>query len=76
MVQKRTSRGAIIDFDAMVQAGKEERAIGNMPVNAKGDIVEGSEIVKSNEERVREYYETTQTVSQDQVSLKGDQPEL
>lgn len=76
MVQKRTSRGAIIDFDAMVQAGKSERAIGNMPVNAKGDVVEGTEVIKSNEERVREYYETTQTVSQEQVSLKGDQADL
>ena len=76
MVQKKTSRGAIIDFDAMVRAGENERAIGNMPVNAKGDVMEGKGVVKSNEERVREYYETTKTVTQEKASLKGDAPEL
>jgi len=74
MVQKKTSRGVIIDFDAMVRAGENERAIGNMPVNAKGDVVKGSGVVKSNEERVREYYETTKTVTQEKTSLKGDAP--
>jgi len=71
MVQKRTRNGQIIDFDAMLAAGQKERAIGNMDVNAKGDVVKAGEVVKTNEDRVREYYETVEEVAQEQVSLKG-----
>ena len=75
MVQKRTRNGQIIDFDAMLAAGQKERAIGNMDVNAKGDVVKAGEVVKTNEDRVREYYETVKEVAQEQVSLKGASPE-
>ena len=54
MVQKRTRNGQLIDFDAMLAAGQKERAIGNMDVNAKGDVVKAGEVVKTNEDRVRE----------------------
>lgn len=76
MVQKRTRNGQLIDFDAMLAAGQKERAIGNMDVNAKGDIVKAGEVVKSNEDRVREYYETVEEVAQEKVSLKGKMPDL
>lgn len=76
MVQKRTRNGQLIDFDAMLAAGQKERAIGNMDVNAKGDVVKAGEVVKSNEDRVREYYETVEEVAQEQVSLKGKMPDL
>ena len=76
MVQKRTRNGQIIDFDAMLAAGQKERAIGNMDVNAKGDVVKAGEVVKTNEDRVREYYETVEEVAQEQVSLKGKMPDL
>tara|TARA_B100000073_G_scaffold344226_1_gene350595 strand:- start:539 stop:1036 length:498 start_codon:yes stop_codon:yes gene_type:complete len=76
MVQKRTRNGQLIDFDAMLAAGQKERAIGNMDVNAKGDVVKAGEVVKTNEDRVREYYETVEEVAQEQVSLKGKMPDL
>ena len=76
MVQKRTRNGQLIDFDAMLAAGHKERAIGNMDVNAKGDVVKAGEVVKTNEDRVREYYETVEEVAQEQVSLKGKMPDL
>ena len=76
MVQKRTRNGQLIDFDAMLAAGQKERAIGNMDVNAKGDVVKAGEVVKSNEDRVREYYETVEEVAQEKVSLKGKMPDL
>ena len=52
MVQKRTRNGQIIDFDALIAKGEKEQAIGNMKVNAKGDVVDSGIVVKSNEERV------------------------
>ena len=76
MVQKRTRNGQLIDFDAMLAAGQKERAIGNMDVNAKGDVVKAGAVVKSNEDRVREYYETVEEVAQEKVSLKGKMPDL
>ena len=76
MVQKRTRNGQLIDFDAMLAAGQKERAIGNMDVNAKGDVVKAGEVVKTNEDRVREHYETVEEVAQEQVSLKGKMPDL
>ena len=60
----------------MLAAGQKERAIGNMDVNAKGDVVKAGEVVKTNEDRVREYYETVEEVAQEQVSLKGKMPDL
>ena len=74
--QRRTRNGQIIDFDAMVAAGEQEQALGNMPVNAKGDVVDSGVVIKSNEERVREYYQSTEEVSKEQVSLKGETPNL
>ena len=76
MVQKRTRNGQLIDFDAMLAAGQKERAIGNMDVNAKGDVVKAGEVVKTNEDSAREYYETVEEVAQEQVSLKGKMPDL
>ncbi len=75
MVKRKTDRGVIIDIDALIEAGKKQRAMGNMPVNAGGEIVgPKGKVLKSNEQRVREYYETSQSVSQDKVSIKGALP--
>lgn len=76
MVQKKTRNGQIIDFDALISKGDNNRALGNMPVNSRGDVVDSGVVIKSNEERVREYYASTEEVSKEQVSLKGDSPEL
>lgn len=75
MAIRKTNKGVVIDIDALIEAGKHERAVGNMPVNAGGEVVgSAGKIVKSNEQRVREYYETSETVSEDKVSLKGPLP--
>ena len=76
MVQKRTRNGQIIDFDALISKGEKEPAIGNMKVNAKGDVVDSGVVIKTNEERVREYYQDTESVSKDKVSLKGETPQV
>lgn len=72
---KRSNRGQSIDMDALIAANKTVPAVGNMNVNAAGDVLgpDGT-IVKRNEERVRDYYK--QSSSSDRVSLKGEMPKL
>lgn len=67
-----------IDFDAlMAQQKPSSPALGNMGVNAKGDkLGKRGEVIQSAEDRVRSTYAKTETVSNEQVSLKGQQPKL
>ena len=76
MVQKRTRNGQPQTLMLCWRLASKERAIGNMDVHAKGDVVKAGEVVKTNEDRVREYYETVEEVAQEQVSLKGKMPDL
>lgn len=74
---KRSNRGQQIDMDALIAAGKSIPAVGNMKVNAGGDILDqGGKVVKKNEERVREYYKKNPSSSVEGVSLKGEMPKL
>ncbi len=74
MVTRKTNRGAPIDFDAlMAKQNPSSPALGNMGVNAKGDrLGPRNEVVEPAEARVRRTYAKTETVSNDQVSLKGE----
>jgi len=77
MATFRSNNGKQIDIDAIrANAPKNRLAVGNMGVNAKGDVVERGEIVKKNEERVREYYKNNPRSSTAQASLKGPKPSL
>lgn len=73
MTRRRTNRGVIIDLESLVsQSNPNQPAVGNMKVNARGDVL-GKEgrIVKKNEERVREHYKNNPRTSSSQVSLKS-----
>lgn len=76
MATKRTNRGASIDFDSLIaQSSKHSPAVGNMKVNAQGDLLgPGGEIVQKNENRVRKHYQDHPTSTTEQVSLKGKAP--
>lgn len=76
MTIRRTNKGASIDIDALIsQAPKHSPAVGNMKVNAKGDLLGPSgEIVKTNEQRVREFYQEHPSASTSTASLKGRKP--
>lgn len=73
MATRRTNRGASIDFDALIaQASKNSPAVGNMRVNAQGDLLgPGGEIVQKNADRVRKQYQEQPRSATQQVSLKG-----
>ena len=78
MVTRKTNRGNPIDFDALIASHRPSSpALGNMGVNAKGDkLGDRGEVVQSAEDRVRSTYAKTETVSNEQVSLKGQAQKL
>jgi len=72
MTVKRTNRGVPIDFDALMAKAGDSTAVGNMRVNAQGDVLgRGGEVVQKNEDRVRAYYKNNPR-SSTSTSLKGD----
>lgn len=72
MTIKRTNRGVPIDFDALISKASDSTAVGNMRVNAQGDVLgPGGEIVLKNEDRVRAYYKNNPR-SSTSTSLKGE----
>jgi hypothetical protein len=74
MTIKRSNRGVPIDFDALMAKAGESTAVGNMRVNAQGDVLgKGGEIVQKNEDRVRAYYKNNPR-SSTSTSLKGEAP--
>ena len=77
MTTRRTNRGASVDFDALIasQTAKSTTAVGNMRVNAVGDVIgPGGQVVQPNEERVRAYYKDNPRSSVNKASLKGEMP--
>lgn len=74
MTIKRSNRGVPIDFDALMAKAGEATAVGNMRVNAQGDVLgPGGEVVQKNEDRVRAYYKNNPR-SSTSSSLKGETP--
>jgi|TARA_B100001094_G_scaffold323268_1_gene373826 hypothetical protein len=76
MTVRRTSKGKVIDIDAMIKSQEDNIAVGNMNVNARGDkLGPGGQVIQTAEERVREEYENNPPAqTMDNVSLKGNQP--
>ena len=55
--QYKTARGKRFDMGEFSHANEQSRAVGNMNVNARGDVLgQGGHIKKNREEVVREYY--------------------
>jgi hypothetical protein len=54
----RTMQGRMVDIEKLRASNENVRAVGNMRVNARGDIVGASgQIVKTKEEQMKDYYE-------------------
>ena len=54
MVKRTSNKGKVIDFDPIDCTTQDEPAMGNMKVNAKGDVIgRNGEIVQKAEDRVR-----------------------
>lgn len=75
MAIRRTNRGTPIDMDALLSSNQNVMAVGNMRVNAAGDLLgQNGEIIQKNEDRVRAYYRDNPKSSTAKASLKGKMP--
>lgn len=73
-MQKKTSRGQIVDFEAMQAAQGNVPAVGNMRTDGNGNVLGANgEIIQTNEQRVRKYLRDNPTSSNEQVSLNTEQ---
>ena len=55
----RTMQGRMVDIEKLRASNENVKAVGNMNVNARGDVLgTGGQIVKSKEEQMKEYYDT------------------
>jgi hypothetical protein len=62
----RTMQGRMVDIDKLRAQNETIPAVGNMGVNARGDILgPGGQIVKPKEAVMKEYYETPRGAAQD-----------
>ena len=70
--QYKTARGKRFDMGEFAQSNDAARAVGNMNVNAKGDVLgQGGHIKKKREDVVRDYYHEAPS-QEAEVSLKAE----
>jgi len=54
----RTMQGRMVDIEKLRAANETARAVGNMAVNARGDVLGASgQVIRPKEQVMREYYE-------------------
>ena len=71
----RTMQGKMVDIEKLRAANENTRAVGNMNVNARGDIVgPGNTVVRSKEDVMKEYYEAPAGVVADTPPPKAVAP--
>ena len=62
MSKFQTARGSVVDMASLVAKNEQTRAVGNMNVNARGDIIDHQgRIVQDNNRRVNKVYQKTVT---------------
>lgn len=73
MKTTKTARGRDINMQTIVHQNERVRAVSNVPVNARGDIIDSRGEVKVSRERVsNEYYKGNVPGVETQVSIKED----
>ena len=54
----RTMQGRMVDIEKLRATNENVKAVGNMNVNARGDVLgAGGQVIKSKEEQMKEYYD-------------------
>lgn len=65
----RTAQGKTIDMGALKLKGETERAVGNMKVNARGDVLDSNnDTVVSRGDQVRRQYDKQTKINNTPVS--------
>ena len=69
----KTSKGRTIDMSAIARQHEQERAVSNVPINAKGDIIDNrGKVVKTREQVKKEYYKDNVPGITEEVSIKEE----
>jgi hypothetical protein len=74
MRQVKTAKGKTLDMGALAAQNEETRAISNMPINARGDIIDNRGKVKvAREDISKEFYKNNVPGSDEtEVSIKEE----
>jgi hypothetical protein len=60
MAVHRTAQGKMVDMSRLASRNEKTRAVGNMNVNARGDIIDSNnQVIKDNTKRVKKSYQKT-----------------
>jgi len=71
----RTMQGRMVDIDKLRAANEAVQAVGNMGVNARGDVIgQGGRVIKTKDAVMKEYYQTPKGVAQD-TAVKTEAPQ-
>ena len=58
MAVHRTARGNAVDMSTLMAKNEKTRAVGNMNVNARGDVIDNhNKIIKDNTKKVKSGYQ-------------------
>lgn len=64
-----SAKGKKVDMDSLRQRNELMPAVGNIPVNARGDLLgKGGKIIKTRETIMKEYYEKSKGMPEEQIT--------
>lgn len=67
---QRTAMGRSVDMASLVTQNEKTRAVGNMGVNARGDVLDSqNRVVKDNTSRVKAHYDNTVSSSSGKLAV-------
>ena len=78
MSKYKTAMGKTIDMAALAAKNEKVRAVGNVPVNARGDTIDstGKVVVSSNKKASNIYQKTVSNVSPKQQTSRATRPSV
>ena len=76
MKRVKTARGKILDMGALATQHEKTRAVSNVPVNARGDIIDNRGNVTVQREKIsKEYYkDNVPGADKEEISIKKESP--
>lgn len=70
----KTARGRILDMGALAAKNEETRAVSNLNMNARGDIIDSRGKVEIPREKIqKEFYKNNVPGAKEDVSIKDDE---
>ena len=75
MRRVKTAKGKILDMGALAAQNETTRAVGNVPMNARGDIIDNRGNVKVSREKIsKEFYkDNVPGADTEETSIKEDE---